>query len=212
MSGSTTSRRFATNIIASGRSPSRRSRPARSTFIRNILRGPGPRLRFSGRARQARSQGDAAFGRAELHAGLVFQPAPAGVQGPAHSRGDHALLRFRMDQQECDVLVLQTGDVAFPEHRHGGQGQAGAGGAETAGALARQGSRRSVRRALSAAGFRRLGQRPDLVEARLRSSARGGLQARRLAVEAARRSTRSPSSSSTPRSCSSRTSRPGGRT
>ena len=58
-------------------------------------------------------------------------------------------------------------------------GPPGARGADAAGAVARQGSRLGVRRALYAAGLRRLGQRPHAAEARQRDAARRRLQARR---------------------------------
>ena len=83
-------------------------------------------------------EGDAARRRAVPHARLVSQHPPRAVQGPARPRGDRPRLRFRMDQQERDVFRLQADRLLLPEQRHGGEGQARAGGAQAARAVPRQ--------------------------------------------------------------------------
>ena len=103
---------------------------------------------------------------------------PSGAQGwfintrrdkfkdPEAARGADLRLRLRMDQQEHHVRVLRADPFGVPELRHDGERQAGAGGAGAARAVPRQGAGRGVRRAVRAAGVRRLGPGP-------RAAARG---------------------------------------
>ena len=58
-------------------------------------------------------------------------------------------LRFRMDQQERDVFVLQTDHLILSQHRHGGEGQAGAGRTQAARAFPRQTCPVRLRRSLT---------------------------------------------------------------
>ena len=102
----------------------------------------------------------AAQRRADRLAGLVLQHPPRTVQGPARARGARPRLRFRMDEQERDVLVLQARRLLFPEFGDGGGRPARPRRAEAPRTAARQGPRLRVRRTLRAAGQRRLGQRP----------------------------------------------------
>ena len=111
------------------------SRGVHLTLLGDVLRLP----RRQGRPRQ---EGDPAQRRAGRHAGLVSQHPPRAVQRSARPRGDRPRLRFRMDEQECDVFVLQADHLLFPEHRHGGQRQARPGRAQAARALPRQARRR----------------------------------------------------------------------
>ena len=70
--------------------------------------------------------------------GLVPQHAARPVQGSARARSDRALLRLRVDQQEHHVFRLQADRLLLPQHRHGGEGQAGSGRAQAARAVPRQ--------------------------------------------------------------------------
>ena len=85
----------------------------------------GDRLRFSRRQGRAGEEGGAAQRRAVAHAGLVSQHPPRAVQGPARPRGDRPRLRFRLDQQERDVLRLQADRLFLPEHRMEAKGSPG---------------------------------------------------------------------------------------
>ena len=83
----------------------------------------------------------AAQRRAHRLARLVLQHPPRTVQGPARSRSDRPRLRFRMDEQERDVLVLQARRLVLPEHAAAGRRQARTRRTRAAGAPARQNSR-----------------------------------------------------------------------
>ena len=180
ISARTISTGCASNIIASGRSPSRRSRPARSTTTRSTPRASGPTSYDFPAVKDGRVKKEVLHnGAPSAHAGLVSQHPPRAVQGPARPRGDRPRLRFRMDQQEHHVFVLQADRLLLSEHRHGGEGQAGAGRTQAARAVPRQARPVRVRRPLYAAGQRRLGLRPQAAQAGLRPAARGRLQARR---------------------------------
>ena len=111
-------------------------------------------------------------GAPSAHPRLVSQYASRAVPRSARSRGDRPRLRFRMDQQECDVFVLQADHLLLSQYRHGGEGQAGAGRAQAARAFPRQACPVRLRRSLHSPGQRWFGQRPRAAQASLRSFAR----------------------------------------
>ena len=88
--------------------------------------------------------------------GWFINTRRAAVQGPPPARGADRRLRFRMDQQEHHVRLLRPHGVGVPEFADDGAGQAGCRRTRAARAVPRQGAGRSVRRALCAAGDRRL--------------------------------------------------------
>src|SRR5271167_3528231 len=92
-----------------------------------------------------------------------------------------------MDEPERHVLFLQARRFVLPEHAVAGGRASRAGGAGAAGAVARQGSRFRVRRALYSAGFGWIRKRSGAVEARQRDVARSWLSARWRRSEAAER-------------------------
>ena len=117
--------------------------------------------------------------RAGHDPGLVLQHAPRRLQGSAHPRGHRPRLRLRMDEREHHVRrCIKRTTSYFENTRHEGVGQAFAGGAGAAGAVPRQAAGRRLRRAVRAAGLRRLGPGPAPPAPRGRTSARGRLQAR----------------------------------
>ena len=140
----------------------------------------GDVLRLSRRQGRAGQEGGAARRLAVAHAGLVSQHAARAVQGPARPRGDRPLLRFRMDEQEHHVFVLQADRLVLPQHDMEAKGKPGPDELKLLEPFRGQALARRVRRALRSAGQRRLGLRPQAAEAGLRPLARGGLQARRL--------------------------------
>ena len=130
-----------------------------------------------GRVKRSGDPGRHAVGRARL----VHQYAAQEIPGPAPARGADRLLRLRMDQQEPHVRLLRPHAVGVREFADEGGGQAERRRAQAARAVPRQGARRGVRRALSAAGDRRLRPRPPLAAARRAAAQRGGLSAQATA-------------------------------
>ena len=123
----------------------------------------GDALRFpgdQGRPGQARA---AARRYAVGRAGLVHESAAHAICGPARARSVDLRLRFRMDQQDHHVRRLCAHLVAVPELRPDGERAAVARGGEAARTLQGTGARRGVRRALRAAGLRRIGTGPRAV-------------------------------------------------
>jgi microcin C transport system substrate-binding protein len=91
-----------------------------------------------------------------LREGKVKRDVPRKVQEPRAARGARRRLRLRMDQQEPDVRLLRAHPFGVPELGDDGERAAVAGRDRAARAVPRQAARRSVRRALCAAGQRRL--------------------------------------------------------
>ena len=187
-SARTTFNACASNIIANGRSPSRPSRPARSTSTRNTLRASGRTATISPRSKDGRVKKEA-----------VHNGAPTGSQGWYFNtrreqfkdpRIREALgLAFDFEWTNKNVMFSSYKRVVS-YFQNSAMEAVGAPGAEEL-AAARAASRRDspirVRRALHAAGQRRLGQRPRAAQARQRDAARGGLHARRRRSAAAER-------------------------
>ena len=136
----------------------------------------GDALRFPGHQGQAgQARGDRRS-HAIRRAGLVPQHAAAEVQGPQAARGADLRVRLRVDQQEHHVRLLRPHAFGVPELRDDGERQAGCRRACAAGAVPRQGAGRGVRRAVRAAGVRRLGRRPRAAAPRRAASQRGRLR------------------------------------
>ena len=132
----------------------------------------GDALRFPGRQGRPRQARDPAGRNAVRRAGLVHQHPPRQVQGSARARGADPRLRFRMDQQDHHVRRLCAHPFAVPEFRHDGERAAVAGRTQAARAVSRPGAGRGVRRAVRAAGVRRLGAGPRRCCARRRNCCR----------------------------------------
>ena len=130
----------------------------------------GDALRFSGDARRPREARRPDGRDAVRRAGLVPQHAPREVPEPATARGADLRLRFRMDQPDHHVRLLRPHPFGVPEFRHDGERQAGRRRTDAARAVPRQGAGRGVRRAVRAAGDRRLRARTAICCARRRSS------------------------------------------
>src|SRR5262245_7446383 len=120
---------------------------------RNLPRASGQRATTFRRSARAASSATASptIRRRARRAGSSI---PGATQAAARSL--HLRVRFRMDQQDPDVRELQTHPLGVRELRHDGRRQALARGIGAARTVPRQGRRRGVRRAVRAAGLRRL--------------------------------------------------------
>ena len=112
-----------------------------------------------------------------VDAGLLLQHAPGEIRRSAHAAGDRPRLRLRMGEPQPFLRFLHARVLLLPAVGLHGEGQAGRGRVEAAGAIPRRPAGGSVRRGLCAAEDRRLGQRPRDPEAGLRPARRGRLDA-----------------------------------
>ena len=153
------------------------------------------RYDFPGDARRPGQEGRVARRHAVGRAGLVHQPAPAEIRQSAAARRAQLRLRLRVDQQDHHVRVLSANPFGVPELRHDGERAAEPRGARAARAVARPGAGRGVRRAVRAAGIRRLRPGPRPAAQGLANPHRRRLRRSRAASGSTPRASRSPSSS-----------------
>ena len=143
-------RRAALRLLSRRQQPSRGLqegplRPARRDRPGTL----GNRLRFPRRPRRQGDQGSVSERPAEADAGVRVQHPPAGVRRCPGARGDHAVVRLRVAQQELLLRALQPHRELLRRQRTvrartaGGRGRARA-----AGAVSRRGAARRSRRHL----------------------------------------------------------------